>query len=774
MKLTILTGCLLSLGLMGCSQNLIKSKVQQPKGTVAQQAVQGVNAVYRYPSFDYASQIKFEFNDPAHPGNTVNRAIVIPNALDPEIRQKLQQFFAAEQIHLKSREQQTLYQALSEPPQPLQPSSMSARLQKFSTHLLGDLDLSLNGSVHWREKQASMNLQLRYAKPTLLVQAQVPMVLDLKQHKFYSNFFALMPFLVNRNSQADYAYVDLAKYKDRLQQLDGRAALQFLQELSALPYQLAADSNLTRLSLTDQDRAQGAVDKIRLQSTLAESLLQTSLFLQVNEQYLLRHILKIDPASGQRQNLGQLLLSQASATSAEKVVKDRTATHASAHYQDMLNAYWQQLREQQQSDCDCGEDEASLSAETAKEVAPEGSVQQEQEQYLAQDLAQCQRLATEKQQISLGDAAYCLNVYAVDVLQPQDSTVSMSSPVIQQEKMVRLKQLFKTYDTGQLVTVQQFEALWQQHQTEIQAYLQEENMPLPSVVELGLDEQGRMLYVHNQFDLSGVLPQQPLRIRVDTQVSHYGQASAIDQQALKQAKPIAEVMRGSALDGVFQGVLKRSGMDDEASSMSKDADSLDQQLEQLATQVYTKKKDYLSTYNAVFLATLAQQQPRWLQHFSAQDLAEVASLHAYRYASEQYLPSNADLERHQQRWQQHQHWTEDSYQVVLGRQTASLVEHVIQKAQQKNRLKQLKQHSPKPEQQFSALYVQAYQQAYEDELNNPPPKELKQVADILGRAYAAQQKRALRPESFQPLKLSDEPWVDVELISVVFAQLEEK
>ena len=346
MKLTILTGCLLSLGLMGCSQNLIKSKVQQPKGTVAPQAVQGVNAVYRYPSFDYASQIKFEFNDPAHPGNTVNRAITSPKTLDPEIRQKLQQFFAAEQIHLKAREQQALYQALSEPPHPLQPSSMSARLQKFSTHLLSDLDLSLNGSVHWREKQASMNLQLRYAKPTLLVQAQVPMVLDLQDHKFYSNFFALMPFLVNRDSQADYAYVDLAKYKDLLQQLDGRAALQFLQELSALPYQLAADSNLTRLPLTDQDRAQGAVDKIRLQSTLAESLLQTSLFLQVNEQYLLRHILKIDPVSGQSQNLGQLLLSQASATSAEKVVKDRTATHASAHYQDMLNAYWQQLREQ--------------------------------------------------------------------------------------------------------------------------------------------------------------------------------------------------------------------------------------------------------------------------------------------------------------------------------------------------------------------------------------------------------------------------------------------
>ena len=119
MKLTILTGCLLSLGLMGCSQNLIKSKVQQPKGTVAPQAVQGVNAVYRYPSFDYASQIKFEFNDPAHPGNTVNRAITSPKTLDPEIRQKLQQFFAAEQIHLKAREQQALYQALSEPPQSL-------------------------------------------------------------------------------------------------------------------------------------------------------------------------------------------------------------------------------------------------------------------------------------------------------------------------------------------------------------------------------------------------------------------------------------------------------------------------------------------------------------------------------------------------------------------------------------------------------------------------------------------------------------------------------
>lgn len=59
----------------------------------------------------------------------------------------------------------------------------------------------------------SFNLTARYEKPTLLVQAKLPMVLDLENYKFYINYFGLMPYLVNKDNQNNLAYVDFSKYK---------------------------------------------------------------------------------------------------------------------------------------------------------------------------------------------------------------------------------------------------------------------------------------------------------------------------------------------------------------------------------------------------------------------------------------------------------------------------------------------------------------------------------------------------------------------------------
>lgn len=775
MKITILTGCLLSLGLMGCSQNPVKSSVERHKLSAEEQAIQGVNALYTQSSFDYASQIKFEFSNPATAGNPANSNQIKPGELDPLMQKKLDQFFATEKIQLKAQEKQALYQAMSEQQQVVQASSMSSRLQKFSANLLNDLDLSLNGSVHWSQKQASMNLQLRYAKPTLLVQAQVPMVLDLQDHKFYSNFFALMPFLVNRDSQADYAYIDLSKYRDRLQRINGRAGMQFLQELSAVPYRLAAASELSRIAVTAQERQQGVVEKIRLQSTLVESLLQTTLFLQVNEQHLLGNILHLPNADERSLSLNASLQKGIQAANARATNSSATLEpNEVEHYQELLSEYWQQLTEQQEATCaECANEDAAPLFPAEVTAAEEAEPAQSEQTTEAFDFAKCQQLMTAAQPIVSGEAYRCLNVYDLDVLQPDDAAVQAALPVIRQEQLVQLKQRFKAYNTGKLVTAEQFKVLWEQHQPEIQAYLDTEKTSMQSVVELGLDAEGRMLSLHNQFDVPELTPQQQLRIQVNTQVSRYGQASAIDQQALKRAKPIAEVVKGSALEGLLGNVLKRSGLDDAAQSKVDDSLTFDQQLQQLAAKIYTQKQDYLTTYHAVFLAFLAQQQPHWVQHFSTQALTDIASLHAYRYASEKDLVRTAQLAQQQILWEQRQHFTEDSYQSRLGMQTAALVERVIQQQQQKNSLKQLKQHYPKPEQQFSALYVQAYQQTYHYDRDNTPA-ELKQVAGILGRAYAAQQKRTLGPESFGGLKLSDEVWVDMELIPVVFGQLEEK
>ena len=51
-------------------------------------------------------------------------------------------------------------------------------------------------------------------------------------------------------------------------------------------YRLAEPQNLQRVSLTEADRKAGAVEKIRLKTTVEQLLLEVNLFGQVNEKYL--------------------------------------------------------------------------------------------------------------------------------------------------------------------------------------------------------------------------------------------------------------------------------------------------------------------------------------------------------------------------------------------------------------------------------------------------------------------------------------------------------
>ena len=55
--------------------------------------------------------------------------------------------------------------------------------------------------MHYRQKIAALNMAARYEKPTLLVQMKVPMVVDFNEYKFYTNYFSLLPYLVNKDSQ---------------------------------------------------------------------------------------------------------------------------------------------------------------------------------------------------------------------------------------------------------------------------------------------------------------------------------------------------------------------------------------------------------------------------------------------------------------------------------------------------------------------------------------------------------------------------------------------
>ncbi|WP_212815320.1 hypothetical protein, partial [Acinetobacter pittii] len=59
-------------------------------------------------------------------------------------------------------------------------------------------------------------------------------------------------------------------------------------------YRLAEPQNLQRVSLTEADRKAGAVERIRLKTTVEQLLLEVDLFGQVNEKYLQKSVLGLD------------------------------------------------------------------------------------------------------------------------------------------------------------------------------------------------------------------------------------------------------------------------------------------------------------------------------------------------------------------------------------------------------------------------------------------------------------------------------------------------
>ena len=83
------------------------------------------------------------------------------------------------------------------------------------------------------------------------------MVVDFKDYKFYSNYFALMPYLVNQDSQSSFAYIDFSKYKSDINKVNLQELAEYIKQMNAVAYLLAEPQQIHSLALTAQDRQQG-------------------------------------------------------------------------------------------------------------------------------------------------------------------------------------------------------------------------------------------------------------------------------------------------------------------------------------------------------------------------------------------------------------------------------------------------------------------------------------------------------------------------------------
>ncbi len=769
MRLKYLTLCLFGLSISGCSQHVIKTN--SSSSSLEQKAINSINAMYEYPSYDYRGKFNIHVDLDQHKAEADQQKDV----LDAALKQKVDQYLREQKVNLDAKQKQALYKALAEQPKGLGNSKFD-KFARVMANILNDMQFEYDGSVHYRQKIGSFNLTARYEKPTLLVQAKVPMVLDLNNYKFYINYFALMPYLVNKENQNNLAYLDFSKYQGLFKQVDYKKFAEYIKASSAIYYRLADPNSIQALSVSSADQAAGVVEKIRLKTTIEELVLQANLYSKVNEKYLMQSILKFD-----EQNLEKLISEQDKTDTASKAKQSGTllnsktaADDASVVSQELYRLVNQHFGVQEPEDEYTEEADATKVA--AEDVAQEAEDISEEADAVAESATATEHVLTAEQCTALqnaaktnfGDIQYCQTMYDVDVLGEQKTPSGFLSYI---EKLVAVEKEFVQYDQNQFIDDQGFKALWLKHQADIQKALPPVEKRNPFVMDVGLDAQGRAVKL--DYDLNYALPElkSSFNIKADMLVTNYGKATPIDQAQLKQAKTWAEASKGSILEqaiGSFSEKLGQTGIQER--SAQPYTLSLDDQLKVIAEQRYDATQSYEQTYKAVFIAKLVESNPILAKRYTSQELQEVASVYAYWFSDEEvYSPEGKALKQIESLQKKHHLEQEDQFDDKLGQAVNRLVTDAMRGDQDRQQWKKLKAQYKQPQQLFAKQYQIQFEQT--NGISSEEKILLEQTANVLGQVYIDARKNQLSDKSLKALKIEHNEFIDYEIFKDVYQKM---
>ncbi|BFM70743.1 hypothetical protein [Acinetobacter baumannii] len=762
MHLKYLSLCLFSLGLTACAQHGVRPQVAS--ASLEQKAIQSVNAMYEYPSYDYRGNFKITV-DPSQ----IKQNVKAENTakLDAELQKKVDQYLREQKVALSKAQKQTLYAAIANEQGDLGLTS-SARSEKINTvlfNLLNDLQFSYDGSIHYRQKMGSFNLTARYEKPTLLVQAKLPMVLDLENYKFYINYFGLMPYLVNKDNQNNLAYVDFSKYKAFFKNVDKKKFIEYLKASSAVSYRLAEPQNLQRVSLTEADRKAGAVEKIRLKRTVEQLLLEVDLFGQVNEKYLQKSVLGLD-----EEKLAETLAAEIAASDAKKSTAGKEEQKVSSDDAAAVSQQLYSLVNVHLGNTSTSEDEEveSASSEEASDVAVAETEQtSENEEVVALTEDQCIELKSLKKPVALGDINYC-QIYGIDVLDQSDTSIQKAQIKSRQDA---LKQTFEAYNQNQFINDEAFKVLWLKHKDEIEQALPKQRNPI--TIDVALDDKGRAVNMDYDVDYTPAEFKHRFNIKADMQILNYGKATSIDQQQLKQAKSVAEASKGSMLENFIKGFSEKLGQSDVSEhpvGTHSDVQDLDANLAVLADKTYDATHAYDKTYKAVFIAKLTAEKPSYIKYYSVQQLQEIAEVYAYWFSDEDtYNPQGKALERITALQKKHHLEQDDQFDHELGRAVDHIVLTTIQGKTGREAWQKLQKQYKQPAQLFSKQYQLEFEK--QNGVSAEEKHLLSETADILGNVYVAARKKQLSEKTIQNLKPEHNEFIDYEIFREVYKQM---
>ncbi|NNP77279.1 hypothetical protein A7P54_12735 [Acinetobacter sp. Ac_3412] len=770
MRIKYLTLCLMGLSLSACSQHVIKTNTASTN--LEQKAINSINAMYEYPSYDYRG--KFNIHVEPQQNNTNTKA---DNAsLDAALKQKVDQYLRDQKVNLNSKQKQALYVALAQE-QKIYGQSKVDKFTQIVANVLNDMQFEYDGSVHYRQKMGSFNLTARYEKPTLLVQAKVPMVLDLNNYKFYINYFALMPYLVNKDSQNNLAYLDFSKYQDMFKQVDYKKFAEYVKASGAVYYRLADQNNIQALPVSSADQAAGVVEKIRLKSSIEELILQANLYSKVNEKYFMQSVLNI-----KEENLEKLIANEVDAASSSKsgktaslLDKKDSADDASVVSQELYRLvnkhFGVEDAEEDYADesADAAEDVTQAAqkayAEAAADSTVEATVAEDEQAGLTEE--QCTALQNTPK-TTYGDAQYCQSMYDIDVFGEQKAESGFLSYIT---KLQAVEKQFATYDQNQFIDDQAFKALWIKHQADIAKALPPVEKRNPFVMDVGLDAQGRAVKL--DYDLNYGLSELKSRfsVKADMLISNYGKATPIDQAQLKRAKSWSEASKGSMLEQAVNSFSEKLG---QAGVQERSAEpytmTLEDQLKVIAEQRYDATHAYDQTYKAVFIAKLTESTPQVVQRSSSQELQEIATVYAYWYANEEvYNPQGKALQSIEALQKKHHLENEDQFDDKLGQAVNRIVLDAMRGDTDRQAWKKLQAQYKQPQQLFAKQYQIQFEQ--ENGASSEEKVLLGQTANILGQVYMDARKNKLSEKSIQSLKIEHNEFIDYEIFKEVYQKM---
>ncbi len=762
MRLKYLTLCVLGFSLSACSQHVIKTNA----GAIhlEQKAINSLNAMYEYPSYDYRGKFNVHVDvDQKTATNATGK-----QELDSTIKQKIDQYLRDQKVSLDVKQKQALYAALSTQQPMTAKGNKADQFTRIMTNVLNDLQFEYDGSVHYRQKMGSLNLTARYEKPTLLVQAKVPMVIDLKDYKFYVNYFALMPYLVNKENQNNLAYLDFSKYQNLFKQVDYKKFVEYVKASGAIYYRLAEPRELESLSVSSVEKNSGIVEKIRLKTSIEELLLEANLYGKVNEKYLMQSVLNLKD-----KNIEQLITNEVEAvgknkTASTKAVANEAADDAGVVSQQLYKLVNQHFGVEDEPTSDAADEDVVQAAEATVEDAEDTTASAEESADEATEgltVEQCSALSNSPK-INYGDVQYCLSTYEFDVLNPNEA----ATPAALTEQTAALEKTFAAYNQNQFIDDQAFKALWLKHQAEIEKALPPVNQRNPVVIDVGLDAKGRAVKV--DYDLNYALPQFKSRfnVKADMHILNYGQATPIDQDQLKRAKTWAEASKGSMLESIIGGFSKKLGTDIEERSAQPYTLSLDDQLKAIAEQRYDATQSYPLTYKAVFIAKLIETSPQIVARYSTQELQEIASVYAYWYSEEEvYNPKAKELKTLQALQLKHHLVDQTQFDEDLGEAVNRLVNDAIHSDKDRLAWKKLQSQYSQPQQ----LFAQQYQTQFErkNETSTEEKVLLEQTAKILGQVYVDARKNKLSEKTITSLKIEHNEFIDYEIFKDVYHKM---